>query len=379
MFLIRPTTIGAAQITSSSVPEIATGANPDPVAYDPTKVYVIDDEVSSTTTKHRYRSRIGKTSAVTMTIAAPCVVSWVAHNHAAGTPISFSTTGALPTGLTAGTVYYVVSPTTDAFNVAATVGGAAITTTGTQSGIHTAKASANYGVAVTDTTTWLDLGTTNKYAMFDDKVGSQTTCNTTLSVTLTPSEKFNSAAFIDVEGVSIRVQVGPYYDKTVMLNTRSVSNWYEFAFEPFNTKTAVVFTDMPPTGAYPLTITINAGAGNVAKCGVCKVGMAREIGGVEYGVGFGIRDFSLKTEDEFGTISVTERAYSRKLNVPLVVDNAFLDEFDRLLIAYRAKPIVWVASSKYSALIAYGYAKNFDTVIHYPDISKCQLTIEGLI
>ncbi|MEX2739914.1 hypothetical protein AB3480_00445 [Rhizobium mongolense] len=79
-----------------------------------------------------------KSSVVTMTIAAPGVISWTAHGLAAGTPVKFSTTGALPTGLVAGTTYYVVSPTTDAFSVAATPGGAPITTTGTQSGVHTA-------------------------------------------------------------------------------------------------------------------------------------------------------------------------------------------------------------------------------------------------
>lgn len=79
-----------------------------------------------------------KSSPVTMTIAAPGVVSWTAHGLIASTPVKFTTTGALPTGLTAGTTYYVVNPTTDAFSVAATPGGSAIATTGTQSGVHTA-------------------------------------------------------------------------------------------------------------------------------------------------------------------------------------------------------------------------------------------------
>ncbi|MCS0459536.1 hypothetical protein [Rhizobium favelukesii] len=79
-----------------------------------------------------------KISVATVTIAAPGVVSWTAHGLAVGTALKFSTTGALPTGLTAGTTYYVVNPTTDAFSVSATPGGAAITTTGTQSGVHTA-------------------------------------------------------------------------------------------------------------------------------------------------------------------------------------------------------------------------------------------------
>ncbi|WP_430256551.1 hypothetical protein [Neorhizobium sp. DAR64872/K0K18] len=77
-------------------------------------------------------------SVVTMTIATPGVISWANHGLVAGTPVKFSTTGALPTGLTAGTTYYVVNPTTSAFSVAATPGGSAIATSGTQSGVHTA-------------------------------------------------------------------------------------------------------------------------------------------------------------------------------------------------------------------------------------------------
>lgn len=80
----------------------------------------------------------GRASTVTITIASPGVVSWNNHGLAAGAPVVFSTTGALPTGLTAGTVYFVVSPTTNGFSVAATIGGSAINTSGSQSGVHTA-------------------------------------------------------------------------------------------------------------------------------------------------------------------------------------------------------------------------------------------------
>lgn len=82
----------------------------------------------------------GEESEVTISIATPGVISWVAHGLSASDPVIFRTTGTLPTGLTAGTVYYVSAPTTDAFSVSATPGGAAIDTTGTQSGVHTATA-----------------------------------------------------------------------------------------------------------------------------------------------------------------------------------------------------------------------------------------------
>lgn len=90
----------------------------------------------------------GASATVTMTIATPCVVSWAGHHFAAGEAVVFTTTGALPTGLTAGTTYYVIAAgLTDgtSFQVSATSGGAAINTSGTQSGVHTGTATVPFG------------------------------------------------------------------------------------------------------------------------------------------------------------------------------------------------------------------------------------------
>lgn len=75
---------------------------------------------------------------VTISIASPGIVSWVGHGFANGRRVSFSTTGALPTGLTVGVEYFIVAAATDTFSVALTEGGAATVTSGTQSGIQTA-------------------------------------------------------------------------------------------------------------------------------------------------------------------------------------------------------------------------------------------------
>ena len=74
-------------------------------------------------------------SVVSMTIASPCVVTAVI-NLPDGTPITFATTGALPTGLLPGVTYYTKYLTAATFNLAATSGGASITTTGSQSGVQ---------------------------------------------------------------------------------------------------------------------------------------------------------------------------------------------------------------------------------------------------
>ncbi|NDG32021.1 hypothetical protein EB118_18345, partial [bacterium] len=72
---------------------------------------------------------------VTLTIASPCVIT-LSNVFAEGTAIKLATTGALPTGLTAGTTYYLLNVNGVTANLSATLAGTAINTSGTQSGIQ---------------------------------------------------------------------------------------------------------------------------------------------------------------------------------------------------------------------------------------------------
>jgi len=76
-------------------------------------------------------------SEFTVTIANPAVVTFASLSSVPnGTAIQLTTTGALPTGLAVGTVYYVAGSSGATCNLTATFGGANIITTGTQSGTH---------------------------------------------------------------------------------------------------------------------------------------------------------------------------------------------------------------------------------------------------
>lgn len=87
---------------------------------------------------------------ITVTIASPAVVTWTSNPFFGGTtatawtvPVIFTTTGALPTGITAGTTYWVIGATCTAntFQIATSaangIAGTAINTSGSQSGTHT--------------------------------------------------------------------------------------------------------------------------------------------------------------------------------------------------------------------------------------------------
>lgn len=73
--------------------------------------------------------------AVTFTIASPCVATFSVL-LAEGTAVQFSTTGALPTGLSTGTTYYLRNVDGATANLSATPTGSIINTSGSQSGTH---------------------------------------------------------------------------------------------------------------------------------------------------------------------------------------------------------------------------------------------------
>ncbi|MDE2103436.1 MAG: tail fiber protein [Patescibacteria group bacterium] len=72
----------------------------------------------------------------TITLASPGVFTLNGHGFSNGDTVYLTTTGALPTGLTANTIYYVVASTTNTFELATSYGGTAINTSGSQSGTH---------------------------------------------------------------------------------------------------------------------------------------------------------------------------------------------------------------------------------------------------
>ena len=91
------------------------------------------DATGGVTTRGVLLNSLGGTA--TITIASPAVVtSTVLYTE--GAAIKFSTTGALPTGITAGTTYYVFNVDGLTFQLL-DAAGAVVNTSGTQSGVHT--------------------------------------------------------------------------------------------------------------------------------------------------------------------------------------------------------------------------------------------------
>ena len=241
----------------------------------------------------------------------------------------------------------------------------------------------------TNATTWLDLGADNKTSMFDIQVNTQTTATGTLTVVFQPGSTFNAVSFLNLVGNTIAVTVkdsptgSVVYTETVELDnsTSNVIDWYTYFFEDFDFRTEVVFQNIPPYANGVVEVTISAGVGALVAIGTCSVGTMIELGDTQYGLNYGIRDYSIKETDEFGNTKFIQRAFSKRMSPTLMIDNNRLNYVGKVLENLRATPTVYIAVDDpvYGGTIVFGFLKDWNIEINYPRHSMISMEVDGLI
>lgn len=229
---------------------------------------------------------------------------------------------------------------------------------------------------------WLDLGATNRWRMFDDKVGSTTKRLGTIDVELLPGGVINSVALFNVTGREVAVKLddpvdGIVYEKRISLVDVGSSSWYEYFFEPFGRRSDITLLDIPAYGTAAILVTID-NAADIAACGNLVMGRQAVIGSSLYGATVGITDYSRKESDSFGNSAITERAFSKRAEFDLAIETAQVHKIQSMLAEIRAVPVVWIGEESYEATVIFGYYRDFSISISGPSVSDATITIEGL-
>lgn len=385
MKIIRSFPITDENLISSTIAAVDT----DVVEYNPATSYALGDKVVVNS----------PSATVTMTIAAPCIVTWSNHGQSVKAPVVFSTSGALPTGITAGRAYFVHSVIdANRFRICARIGGAPIIATGSQSGTHTATASthivyeslqaANLGNTPRNSPAWwLKTGSSNRWAMFDGSVSSQSYGANAITVDIAISTVIDSLALLNLSGSSVDVVVtdtveGEVYNQTHSLISDSgiVDPWSYF-FEPINRKKNLLITDLPPCSDGDISITINeASTSNLALVGACVIGLSMDSGNTLYGAKVGIDDKSIVAEDDFGVYDIEQRDFTKRASFTVMVEKTNIRQAFDLLASLRAVAAVYVGSedSDYDSTIIYGFPRSWDMGIDYTSHVTLNIEMRGL-
>ncbi|WP_394658575.1 hypothetical protein [uncultured Novosphingobium sp.] len=203
---------------------------------------------------------------------------------------------------------------------------------------------------------WTDVGPMNRWAMFDRALGSVTSRAGSVVVTLAAGE-IDAVALLDVKGTSVRVQAADY-DRTMAPSAGGMA----------------LFLDLPLTDEQ-VTVTL-MGPGTV-EVGTLLIGNAVGLGITEAAPSAGITDYSRKEVDDFGEVTVVQRAWAKRMAAKALIDTEAVDMVASRIAAVRARPALWIGGSDFDTLTIYGFFKEFSIEVGQAT-SKLSLSIEGL-
>ena len=208
----------------------------------------------------------------------------------------------------------------------------------------------------TDPIKWLDLGPTNRWAMFDARVGTVTARTASLEVVLAPGS-VDALALIDTQAETATVTLtaggSTVYSRTQTFNVGGVAidNWFSWFFEPLGQKTSMLFLDLPVYAAGQISVTLTRdNPADEVFCGTLLVGRQLSLGDTEHGADIGIIDYSRKETDQFGVTSVVERAFAKRMTAKVVMPTDAIDDIHRSLAALRATPVLWIGSESFTLM-----------------------------
>jgi hypothetical protein len=239
---------------------------------------------------------------------------------------------------------------------------------------------------VSSPTYWIEVGPTNRWAAFDTSVSTSTVQANNITYTLEPSSVNNLLAVLNINnGSQVTVTVNSpsqspslVYSKTIDLGGAPIAaGWWVWFFGLRRQQTQAIFDDIPPYADGIFTIEILGGSD--LSVGVIMLGQQQLYGlGIKYGARVGIQDYSRKETNEFGDTVLVKRAFAKRANVDLFLDKSEVDPLQLELSRIRATPVLWILSNDYESTTVFGFYKNFDVLISYPEHADCELEIEGL-
>lgn len=264
--------------------------------------------------------------------------------------------------------------------VTGTAGGAATAT----HGIYVAQGSTTGDDPTTDDgTNWVQDGYTNAWSMFDVVVQNQSTKAGGFEVEITPGEVTSSLALINVDAQSVDIEINDpggdgivYSENHLLISNSGIQDWYQYFFEPISRLGEFAITGLPAYEGAVITVTLNDTT--TAKLGGLVVGQFAKLGDSQYGANFSIRDYSTKTTDADGRMTVTQSTFTKYAEIEVVVDIGSEGAVQRTLTSLLNQPIVWVAGADIDGTIIYGYYKEWNIIYSNPALSVALLEIEGL-
>ena len=240
---------------------------------------------------------------------------------------------------------------------------------------------------VTQPLWWIEVSPTNRWKIFDNSLNASTAKATNIYYEIEPGQAINALAALNIfNATEVNVTIyspitgspGIVYTETIEFGALPPApDWWSFFYGVRAEQTQFILTDIPAYADCIVAVEFIGGAD--LSIGSMLMGQQRSFGlGIKYGARVGIQDYSRKETNEFGDTVLVQRAFAKRANFDMLVDKADVDALQNFLSSVRATVCLWVGSTEHESTTVYGFYKNFDILINYPEHADCELQIEGL-
>lgn len=231
---------------------------------------------------------------------------------------------------------------------------------------------------------WVYLGPTNRWAAFDNELGTVSTGTSPMTIVLRPGAVSGIALFeLNAGSARITMRDEPggtiVYQRDLSLDGTIIDSFYDWFFAEYQPLRDVQLVDLP--GSYTQNeLTIELFGTSDVSVGSILVGSLVKIGETQEGASVGIIDYSRVIRDEFGRVTIQRRAYSKRGDFQIMCKPADMNRIYRTFAEIRSTPCVFIATEAngYEPFIIYGICKDFSLQVQYISKHLCSAQIEGM-
>jgi hypothetical protein len=223
---------------------------------------------------------------------------------------------------------------------------------------------------------WMEVGATNKWAMFDLLRSTATTSDADIVITITPGKAVDAIAILNVHNVgaiSVSAMHGAteVFNKTISLSKRNTLTWWEYFFGTLKNVTNAITFEIPTTYS-DLVITVTIMGSSTRSVGAFVIGRSTYIGSLQRGASIDALNFSTIERDTWGNAILIPRRSVPKTNQKLYIDKVDLTTVRKIRDLLNAEPAVWSGldddyfNNYFNALLILGFYRTFSFELDNP-------------
>ncbi|WGG48920.1 hypothetical protein [Rugamonas sp. DEMB1] len=248
--------------------------------------------------------------------------------------------------------------------------------------VYESQLASNTGQPLATGTAWRKVGTTNKYAAFDQLRNTQVVAPVDIVQSITLVDRASTIAVIGIDArtITITQTVGGVqkYSVTVNLSKRKSFSWSQYYLAPFTSRTSVQFFDLPPYRNSTITVTASKPTGQRGVGGII-IGNAIYIGEAQVDASDDHLNFSTIDRDTFGNLELSPKRSVPKVDLQIWFDKKYTAQIRAVRELLNGRPAVWSGLDDFTldyfdAVFVYGPHKEFS--LNLRDFSYGVITLQ---